>query len=100
MSRGRRDMVAGALALASGLSLVMAACSETGTTDEAGRLAADPERLAKAQEDCRTGDVGASDATCRMAAEATRRRFQDGGVPYTPGGSGSPPSQPAPARPN
>lgn len=100
MSRSRRSTVAVGLALACGLSLVLAACSDTGEADEADRLAADPGRLAETQEACRSGDVAAGDARCRAVAEANRRRFQDGGVPYTPGGTERPPSGSATTRPN
>lgn len=94
--RFRRNAVAFGLGTAAGFSLMMAACSEPRASDAAERLAADPDRLAKLQEACRTGELEDSDKGCREAAEAERRRFRGDGVRYTPGG----PAASAPALPS
>lgn len=95
----RRNAIASVLALSAAASLVMASCSESRSTDTPVGLEADPDRLAKVQDACRTGDIAADDGRCRAAAEAKRRRFRGDGVRYTPGGSTSSPGEAVPAEP-
>jgi len=77
------------------LALLLAACGDDARSDQARapeppaeesveRLLADPVRLDTAQGACRNGGLEESDARCRVAAEAVRRRFRGGGVTYTP----------------
>ena len=101
MSAGklRRNAIASVLALGASASFAVASCSDPRSTDTPAGLEADPDRLAKVQDACRTGDVTADDSRCRAAAEAKRRQFQGDGVRYTPGGVASPASEPTPAEP-
>ena len=77
------------------LALLLAACGDEARSDQARapeppteesveRLLAEPSRLDAAQAACREGGLEESDARCRVAAEAVRRRFRGGGVTYTP----------------
>ena len=52
--------------------------------EDAASLLANPMRLDKVQQGCKVNAPWASQALCREAAEATRRRFRGVGVPYTP----------------
>ena len=52
--------------------------------EDATSLLANPKRLDQVQQGCKVNAPWASQALCREAAEATRRRFRGVGVPYTP----------------
>lgn len=54
-----------------------------------------PTGLEAVQQGCRTNQPWATDAVCREAAEAIRRRFQGGGARYTPHKVDPFPSRPA-----
>lgn len=101
MSAGkpRRNATVSVLALGAAASLFMASCSEPRSADTPAGLEADPDRLTAVQNAFRTGDIASDDSRCHAAAEATRRRFHADGVRYTPGGTASSASQPAPAEP-
>ena len=95
----RRNTTVSVLALGAVISLAMASCSEPRSADTPVGLDADPDRLAKVQDACRTGDIAADDGRCRAAAEAKRRLFRGDGVRYTPGGSTPSPGEAVPADP-
>lgn len=82
--RARRWAIQLALGLSAGFALGMAV-REAHAQDTAASLFANPKRLAEVQQGCRTNQPWATDALCRQAAEAIRRRFRGGGVPYRPG---------------
>ena len=69
--------------LAIGVLLGMTACRAQAEDTVAGLLR-DPHWLDAVQQGCRTNQPWATDALCRTAAEAIRRRFRGVGVPYTP----------------
>lgn len=81
--RARRWAVQLAVGLSAGFALGMAV-REARAKDTAASLLADPKRLEAVQQGCRTNQPWATDALCRQAAEAIRRRFRGGGVPYHP----------------
>ena len=74
------QLVAG---LAVGVALGLAA-SAARADDTVASLMRDPRRLDAVQLGCKTNQPWATDAVCRTAAEAIRRRFRGQGVPYTP----------------
>ncbi len=71
-------------------TLLLAACSKPAPTESVESLMADPERLKALRAQCKADHDKVGDALCKMAAEATRRRFMGSGTPYTP----APPSAP------
>ena len=74
------QLVAG---LAIGLTFGFAA-QQARADDTVASLLRDPRRLDAVQLGCKTNQPWATDAVCRTAAEAIRRRFRGEGVPYTP----------------
>lgn len=73
--------------LIAGLAISVAlglAASEARADDTFASLMSDPRRLDAVQLGCKTNQPWATDAVCRTAAEAIRRRFRGQGVPYTP----------------
>ena len=74
------QLVAG---LAVGL-MVGVSAQEARADDTVASLMRDPRRLDAVQQGCKTNQPWATDAVCRTAAEAIRRRFRGLGVPYTP----------------
>lgn len=81
--RARRSAIQLALGLTAGIALGVAA-REAHAEDTAASLFANPKRLEAVQQGCRTNQPWATDALCREAAAAIRRRFRGGGVPYRP----------------
>ena len=81
--RARRRTIQLALGLSTAFALGMA-IHEARAEDTAASLLANPKRLEEVQQGCRTNQPWATDALCRQAAEAIRRRFKGQGVPYTP----------------
>ena len=79
--------------LAISVLLGVTACRAQAEDTVAGLLR-DPHRLDAVQQGCRTNQPWATDALCRTAAEAIRRRFRGEGVPYTPRRVEPIPSQP------
>ena len=52
--------------------------------DTVGSLLRDPKHLDAVQAGCKANAPWATEAVCRTASEALRRRFLGQGVPYTP----------------
>jgi len=65
-------------------TVLLAACNKPTPTESVESLAANPERLKEVRAQCKADHAKAGDALCRMASEATRRRFMGSGTPYTP----------------
>ena len=68
------------------ITAVLAGCGKTEPTapDTVESLVANPERLRELREQCRLDHAKMGDALCNRVAEATRKRFQGNGTPYTP----------------
>ena len=64
--------------------LIAGVAGEARAADTVTSLMADPKRLAFVQAGCKANAPWASEALCKTAAEARRRRFRGEGVPYTP----------------
>ena len=75
-------------------ALALAACGKPVPTDTVESLMANPERLKALRAQCKADHDKIGDALCNTAAEATRRRFQGSGTPYTPEPPVAPPSAP------
>ena len=75
-------------------TLLLAACSKPASTESVESLIANPERLKEVRAQCKANHAKVGDALCNMAADATRRRFMDGGTPYTPAPPATLPSAP------
>lgn len=82
-SRLRRHGLPLMPALAIGLALGVAV-GDARADDTVASLMRDPLRLDAVQQGCKTNQPWATEAVCRTAAEAIRRRFRGEGVPYTP----------------
>lgn len=82
-----RHMRFGAL-LVAGLAIgLVASCDpheSRARSEAADQRSAVPTQLDAAQQGCRTNQPWATDALCREAAEAIRRRFRGEGIRYTP----------------
>ena len=65
---------------------VLTGCGKTEpmATDTVESLVGNPERLRELREQCRLDHAKMGDALCNRVAEATRKRFQGNGTPYTP----------------
>lgn len=81
--RAQRRAIQLALGLSAAIAFGMAAYTAR-AEDSAANLLANPQRLEEVQRGCKTNQPWATDALCRQAAEAIRRRFKGHGVPYTP----------------
>ena len=68
------------------ITAVLVGCGKTEPTapDTVESLVANPERLRELREQCRLDHAKMGDALCNRVAEATRKRFQGNGTPYTP----------------
>ena len=68
------------------ITAVLVGCGKTEptATDTVDSLVANPERLRELREQCRLDHAKMGDALCNRVAEATRKRFQGNGTPYTP----------------
>lgn len=77
------------------LATVLTACGQSQTSQKADaseanipavdELAANPDRLKRLRQECRTDRHKLGDVLCSRVAEATRKRFfGDGETPYTP----------------
>ena len=83
------------IALALSISLI-AGCSESAPTVTVESLVGNPERLKALRAQCKADHDKVGDALCKMAAEATRRRFMGSGTPYTPTPAPLAPPRPTP----
>lgn len=90
------------LAVAAAVVVIVPAVRDARASDTVDSLLADLPRLAAVQEGCKADAPWATEALCREAAQAIRRRFHGGGVTYTPRriepvpGPAAPSSKPAP----
>ena len=66
------------------IAAVLTGCGKTEPSDTVESLVANPERLRELREQCRLDHAKMGDALCNRVAEATRKRFQGNGTPYTP----------------
>ena len=66
------------------VALVLAGCGKPVPIESVESLVADPARLKDLRAQCKTNHAKVGDAQCNAVAEATRRRFMGGGMPYTP----------------
>lgn len=64
--------------------LALAACGKPAPIESVESLVADPARLKELRAQCKADHTKVGDAQCNAVAEATRRRFMGGGMPYTP----------------
>lgn len=81
--RAQRQAIQLALGVSTAIALGMAVHTAR-AEDTASSLLANPKRLEEVQRGCKTNQPWATDALCRQAAEAIRRRFKGQGVPYMP----------------
>lgn len=80
------------LFLLSAIALALAACGKPDPIESVEALVADPARLKELRAQCKANHAKVGDAQCNAVAEATRRRFMQGGTPYMPA---RPPESPA-----
>ena len=67
------------------LVLALTACGKPEPTETVESLAANPERLKELRQQCKADRARLGDELCKLAAEATNRRFfGDGKTPYNP----------------
>lgn len=67
------------------LAAILTGCGKSEPIETAEALAANPERLEKLRQQCKTDRTKLGDELCKRVAEATNRRFfGDGKVPYNP----------------
>ncbi len=74
--------------------VIGASAQEARADDTVASLMRDSRRLDAVQQGCKTNQPWATEAVCRTAAEAIRRRFRGEGVPYTPRRVDPSPSRP------
>lgn len=74
------------------VAFALIACGKPASTESVESLVADPARLKELRAQCKANHAKVGDAQCSAVAEATRRRFMQGGTPYTPA---RPPQSPA-----
>lgn len=75
-------------------ALLVSACNDAPKIESVDFLVANPERLVELRRQCKADHARVGDAQCNAVAEATRRRFMNGGtvrdvVPDPPVGPGS-----------
>lgn len=66
------------------VTAMLVGCGKTEPTDTVESLVANPERLRELRDQCRLDHAKMGDALCNRVGEATRKRFQGNGTPYTP----------------
>ncbi|MGB3124532.1 MAG: EexN family lipoprotein [Pseudomonas sp.] len=67
------------------LAAILTGCGKSEPIETVEALAANPERLEKLRQQCKTDRTKLGDELCKRVAEATNRRFfGDGKVPYNP----------------
>lgn len=70
--------------LAVAVSVALGSCGKPEPTDTVESLVAKPQRLDELRQQCKMDHAKMGDVLCNKVAEATRKRFQGKGTPYTP----------------